>query len=447
MHMKKTSLDLTQGSITKQIILFALPILLSQVFQNLYNSVDSLIVGNFLGTTALAAVTSCADISQLLVGFFTGLSAGAGVLFARYFGMKNYERLHDAISTSLIFSFIIGITMMAVGICIADVLLNIVACPADVYDEAIIYLRVYLVGLLFTSLYNVASGVLRSVGDSRNPFIYLVISSILNIILDILFVVVFKMQVLGVALATIISQLLSVILVYYQLTHAHDVYRIDLRHLKFDSTMLKEVISLGLPAALQSCLISISNLFVQRYVNLFGSSVMAGVGAAKKIDKFVGLIANSLGMSTATFVSQNIGAKRIDRAKKGIRITFVLAFIPVAIIGSLIYIYANRAISLFIDDKDAIYYGAMMIQTMMPLYYSQSINQIMLNTLRGFGKSFVAMILSLLGMIGIRQLFLAISFSIERNVNHVFLGYPIGWIFSALFVSLFYFIVIRPKYK
>ena len=445
--MKKTSLDLTQGSITKQIILFALPILLSQVFQNLYNSVDSLIVGNFLGTTALAAVTSCADISQLLVGFFTGLSAGAGVLFARYFGMKNYERLHDAISTSLIFSFIIGITMMAVGICIADVLLNIVACPADVYDEAIIYLRVYLVGLLFTSLYNVASGVLRSVGDSRNPFIYLVISSILNIILDILFVVVFKMQVLGVALATIISQLLSVILVYYQLTHAHDVYRIDLRHLKFDSTMLKEVISLGLPAALQSCLISISNLFVQRYVNLFGSSVMAGVGAAKKIDKFVGLIANSLGMSTATFVSQNIGAKRIDRAKKGIRITFLLAFIPVAIIGSLIYIYANRAISLFIDDKDAIYYGAMMIQTMMPLYYSQSINQIMLNTLRGFGKSFVAMILSLLGMIGIRQLFLAISFSIERNVNHVFLGYPIGWIFSALFVSLYYFIVIRPKYK
>ena len=447
MHMKKTSLDLTQGSITKQIILFALPILLSQVFQNLYNSVDSLIVGNFLGTTALAAVTSCADISQLLVGFFTGLSAGAGVLFARYFGMKNYERLHDAISTSLIFSFIIGITMMAVGICIADVLLNIVACPADVYDEAIIYLRVYLVGLLFTSLYNVASGVLRSVGDSRNPFIYLVISSILNIILDIIFVVVFKMQVLGVALATIISQLLSVILVYYQLTHAHDVYRIDLRHLKFDSTMLKEVISLGLPAALQSCLISISNLFVQRYVNLFGSSVMAGVGAAKKIDKFVGLIANSLGMSTATFVSQNIGAKRIDRAKKGIRITFVLAFIPVAIIGSLIYIYANRAISLFIDDKDAIYYGAMMIQTMMPLYYSQSINQIMLNTLRGYGKSFVAMILSLLGMIGIRQLFLAISFSIERNVNHVFLGYPIGWIFSALFVSLFYFIVIRPKYN
>ena len=447
MHMKKTSLDLTQGSITKQIILFALPILLSQVFQNLYNSVDSLIVGNFLGTTALAAVTSCADISQLLVGFFTGLSAGAGVLFARYFGMKNYERLHDAISTSLIFSFIIGITMMAVGICIADVLLNIVACPADVYDEAIIYLRVYLVGLLFTSLYNVASGVLRSVGDSRNPFIYLVISSILNIILDIIFVVVFKMQVLGVALATIISQLLSVILVYYQLTHAHDVYRIDLRHLKFDSTMLKEVISLGLPAALQSCLISISNLFVQRYVNLFGSSVMAGVGAAKKIDKFVGLIANSLGMSTATFVSQNIGAKRIDRAKKGIRITFVLAFIPVAIIGSLIYIYANRAISLFIYDKDAIYYGAMMIQTMMPLYYSQSINQIMLNTLRGFGKSFVAMILSLLGMIGIRQLFLAISFSIERNVNHVFLGYPIGWIFSALFVSLFYFIVIRPKYN
>ena len=439
MHMKKTSLDLTQGSITKQIILFALPILLSQVFQNLYNSVDSLIVGNFLGTTALAAVTSCADISQLLVGFFTGLSAGAGVLFARYFGMKNYERLHDAISTSLIFSFIIGITMMAVGICIADVLLNIVACPADVYDEAIIYLRVYLVGLLFTSLYNVASGVLRSVGDSRNPFIYLVISSILNIILDILFVVVFKMQVLGVALATIISQLLSVILVYYQLTHAHDVYRIDLRHLKFDSTMLKEVISLGLPAALQSCLISISNLF--------GSSVMAGVGAAKKIDKFVGLIANSLGMSTATFVSQNIGAKRIDRAKKGIRITFVLAFIPVAIIGSLIYIYANRAISLFIDDKDAIYYGAMMIHTMMPLYYSQSINQIMLNTLRGFGKSFVAMILSLLGMIGIRQLFLAISFSIERNANHVFLGYPIGWIFSALFVSLYYFIVIRPKYN
>ena len=215
---KKTSIDLTQGNIVKQMILFSFPILMGHVFQNLYNSVDSIVVGNFVGTTALASVTSSEDISRLLVGFFTGLSAGAGVLFSRYFGAKDEKNLHDSIHTGLLFSAILGVTMALVGVLLTPLLLKLVDCPADVWGESVLYLRIYFIGVLFTSLYNVAAGVLRAVGDSRRPFYYLVVASCTNIALDLLFVAVFKMGVAGVAVATIISQLISVLLAVRQMT-------------------------------------------------------------------------------------------------------------------------------------------------------------------------------------------------------------------------------------
>ena len=445
--MKKTSMDLTRGSIVKMILLFALPIFVGQVFQNLYNSADAIIVGKFVGTTALASVSSCTDISFLLTGFFTGLSTGAGVLFSRHFGAKDHQKLHDTIHTAVLFSIILGLIMATLGIVLTPILLKIIGCPEDVYPLSSQYLRVYLIGVLFTSMYNVGSGILRAVGDSKSPFIYLVISSFVNVALNLLFVVVFRMGVIGVAVATIISQGMSVILVFRQLMHANDVYRLNLKELKINREILLQVMDLGLPAALQSCMLSVSNLFVQRYVNAFGSLAMAGVGAAKKIDKFVGLIGQSLGQASATFVSQNLGAKRADRAFKGIRACLIMAFISVAVLGIPVYYNAEIFVNLFTSDAAAIGFGVAMVHVMMPCFYVQSVNQVMSNAVRGFGKSRMVMLCSLSGMIGVRQLYLAISTHFSSDIRFIYAGYPIGWFFSALFVCIYYFAVIHPMKK
>lgn len=445
--MKKSTMDLTQGNIAKQIIVFTLPILLGQIFQNLYNSVDSIVVGNYVGKTALAAVTSSADISQLLVGFFTGLSTGSGVLFSRYFGAKDAKNLHDAIHTAITFAIILGVIMAAVGILISPFLLHVVDCPEDVYDEALQYLRVYLIGVLFTSMYNVASGVLRAVGDSRHPFYYLVIASCTNIVLDLLFVVVFHMGVTGVALATIISQLMSVSLAFHNMMTTSDVHKLVLKDLHINGKLLKQVLTLGLPAAIQSCLVSFSNLFVQRYINEFGSAAMAGTGAAKKIDKYAGMVAQCLGLSITTFISQNVGADRYDRAFKGIRTVMLLGFIAVAAFGIPIYFFSQTFMRLFSSDPEVIEYGVGMVTVMMPLYYIQTLHQIYSNSVRGFGKSTVIMVISVIGLIGCRQIFLAISMAINHTIVNVFWAYPVGWFCSALLSFSYYYFTIRRPYN
>lgn len=444
---KKTAVDLTQGNIYLQILLFSMPILLGQIFQNLYNSVDAVVVGQAVGVTGLAAVASSSDISMLITGFFVGFSTGASILFARYYGANNLERLHDSIHTGVLVSFLVGLAMAVIGIVFSPALLHIVKCPADVYDQAIIYLRIYLVGVTFTAIYNVGSGILRAVGDSKTPFYILVISSIVNIILDVLLVMVFSFGVVGAAMATIGSQLLSVYLVYHKLIVTEDVYQLNLKELHIDPEILKEIMNLGLPAGIQSSIISISNLFVQRYVNAFGSAALAGIGAAKKVDKFVGMVGQSLGLATASFVGQNVGAGYYDRAFKGIRSALIMAISFVLIIGVFLYIRADICIAIFTDDQEAMSYGIDMMRTMIPLYFCQSIMQVLANAVRGFGKSLVVMILSVSGMVLCRQIFLYISMSINYTVRNVYYAFPVGWFFAALFVSIYYFTAIRPKYK
>ena len=445
--VKKSSTNLTTGSITKQILVFAVPIFVGQLFQTLYNSVDAIVVGNAVGTTALAAVSASADISHLLVGFFAGLSTGAGVLFSRSFGAGDHKKLHDAIHTALTFSLILGVSMAVLGVLISPLLLNIVDCPPDVYEEALLYLRIYLVGVLFTALYNVGAGVLRAVGDSKNPFYFLVISSITNIVLDVLLVVVFPLGVAGAALATVGSQFVSVFLVFRKMLFTNDVYKLVLRDLHINKQLLLEVLDLGLPAAVQACLTSVSNLFVTRYINSFGSAAMAGIGAAKKIDRFAGMVAQSLGLATSTFVGQNVGAKKFGRAFSGIRVCLAVGFAYVAVVGSAIYFNAEPLTRVFTADADAIGYGVAMITTMIPLYFCQAFNQIIANAVRGFGKSRVVMVCSLSGMIVCRQIFLAITMSMNWSVYNIYYGYPLGWFFAALFVFIYYWFAIRRKYK
>ena len=443
----KTS-DFTTGRIIPQLIVFALPILLGQVFQTLYNSVDSIVVGRYVGTTALAAVAASSDISYMLVGFFTGLSSGAGVLFSRYFGARDYDKLHDAIHTAMAFSVIFGLVIAGLGLVITPWLLKVVACPDDVYPEAIRYLRIYISGAVLTSIYNVASGALRAVGDSRDPLIFLIVSSLVNIALDLLFVLGFGMGVEGVAIATVLAQLVSVVMVLWTMMRTDDVYQLQLKDLRIDKALLLKILDLGLPAGIQVCLICISNLFMQRFINLLGSAAMAGMGAAKKVDKFINIISNSVALSATTMVSQNVGANNYRRAFKGLRSAFMIAMVAVAALAIPLYYSAETALSLFTEDAAALAYGVSMMHVMVPTYYLQMSNSILSNVVRGFGKSRTVMVLSLLSLVGMRQLFLHIAMAIRPCAEVVYLSFPVGWLFGASFMFLYFlFAILRPYYR
>lgn len=443
----KSSVDLTEGSIVKSIILFALPLLLGQIFQNLYNSIDSIVVGRAVGVTALAAVTSCADITNLLVGFFTGLSVGAGVAFSRFFGAKDYERLHKSIHTAITFSIIVGVSMVIVGIILAPFLLHMVDCPGDVYPEALTYLRIYFIGVMFTAIYNVQSGVLRAVGDSKTPLYYLMIASATNIILDILFVVVLNMGVAGVAIATIIAQGESVLLVTLKMLRAKDVYKLVPGDLKIEGPLLAEILKLGIPAAIQSCLITFSNLFVQRYVNGFGTVAMAGTGAAKKIDNYISQLTVALAQSLTTYISQCIGAGKKERAFRSIRYALCINFVTVAVVAIPLYIFSRDVASLFTSDQESLNYAVLMMHTLIPFYIIQSFHQMFSNSVRGFGKSMVTMITSISGLIVMRQIYLAIAMHISHDIKLVYLGWPLGWFFSALFAFTYFMFAIYLPYR
>lgn len=443
--MKKTSVDLTQGNLLLLLIHLMVPIFLTQLCQNLYNSVDSIVVGRFVGTTALAAVTACGDISHIMVGFFSGLSIGAGVILSRYFGAGDQDNLQRAIHTTILIAVIMGFIMSAAGILLTPHILQMVKCPADVYAEASIYLRIYFIGVLFTSIYNVANGVLRAVGDTRSPLHYLFYASMTNIVLDFLFVRFFNFGVAGVAIATIFAQSLSVFLVFKKMVLSQDVYKLYFSKLHIDRHILLEVLYFGLPTAIQNCMITFSNLFVQRYTNVFGSAAMAGVGAAKKVDRYIGDIAKSLGMSTAVFSGQNIGAKRYDRVFRGIRCSLLLGLSSLAGFGGVIYAFSEQIIRIFTTDPNAVQYGVAMMHVILPLYFTLLVQQIFSNVLRSFGYSLLSMIAQLFGMVLCRQIYLKIAMIFRYDICQVYYSFPVGWAASALFSFMLFLVLIARK--
>ncbi len=442
--MAKTR-DLSTGNIYSNLISFSFPILLGYLFQNLYNSVDSAIVGQYVGKAALGAVTSSSTISNVIVGFFTGLATGVTVILSRYFGAKNYEKLHIAIHTSVMFSIVSGVVMALIGQFISPLLLKAVNCPDDVYVQAVTYLRLYLIGCVFTSIYNVSSSVLRSVGDSRSPFIYLVISSVVNVVLDIIFVANLGMGVSGVGTATIISQLVSCTLVYFRLTRTDDVYKLVVKDLKIDMAILKELINIGLPAAFQTCLISLSNVFIQRYVNMFGSDAIAGIGAAQKVDAFASMPSQSIGLAMTTYVSQNLGADKPERVKEGIKVGIIITCVSIALIAIPSYIFAEPLIKLFNTDPLVVEYGIGMMRAILPLYFLLGLNSVYTGVVRGYGYSRAVMIISLFAMVGLRQLYLAIAMKIFNSIYVVYYGYPFAWAITALLVYVYYIFVVKKE--
>lgn len=443
--MRTRTMDLTEGNITSLLCRFAIPILLGQVFQNLYNSVDAVVVGHFCGTTALAAVSACSDMSRLLTGFFTGLSNGTGILLARAFGAKDYKKLHDAIHTALLFSLLLGVFMAAAGILCSGLLLRLTDCPEDVFAQALQYLRVYLFGIFLTAMYNVGAGVLRAVGDSRTPLYYLIIASAVNTLTDLIAVIWLDMGVLGAAAATVISQMVSAVLVFQRLMRTREVYQVRLADAKIDRALLLDIINLGIPNAVQNSLNAVSSLFIQRYINGFQAFAIAGVGAAKKVDKFAGLVALSIGNATSMFVSQNIGAGQERRAVRSVHISLLMTLAFSACVSVPAYLCAPYLIKIFNNDPEVLFYGVGMIRVIMPLYCLQGISHIYTSAIRGFGHSRVIMLLNIFSLIIVKQIFLAVSMGISRDIRFVYWCYPLSWAVASILNVAYYRLFIRSK--
>ena len=442
---KTTAKDMTEGPILRQLIAFALPLMLGNVFQMLYNTVDSVIVGNFVSKQALAAIGSTTMIVNLFVFFFNGFSIGAGVVIGQYFGARDMEKLHDAIETTMAATFILSLLFSLLSFVIVDPLLRMMSTPEDVFHDASVYLRIYLGGIAGLLIFNMGSGVLRAVGDSTRPLYFLIFTSLLNIALDLFFVLVLKMGVAGAAVATIVSQFLSAALILELLSRTRDIYRLEWRELCIRWPILRRVFAIGLPAAVQSVITALSNVFVQGYINVFGSDVMAGWSSYNKLDQFIMLPMQSMAMSATTFVSQNVGAGNDRRSDRG---TVAALGLTCAVTGSIIALlvaFAPGAVRLFSPDEAVIRYGVLFIRTNVVFLLFNCINHVLAGALRGRGDSRGPMIIMLASFVALRQIYLFVVTHYFANTPRIVgIGYPVGWV-SCCAAELLYFALKRRK--
>ena len=373
---------MTSGPILRQLVLFALPLMFGNIFQMLYNTVDSIIVGNFVSKQALAAIGSTTMITNMLVFFFNGFSIGAGVTIGQYFGARDMEKLHRAIETTMTATFLLSALFTVLGIAMVDPLLRAMSTPDDVFRDATVYLRIYIGGISGLLIYNMGSGILRAVGDSTRPLFFLILTSTLNIVLDLYFVLVLKTGIAGAAIATILSQFLSAALTLLLLTRTKDIYRLSWRELGLDWPILRKIFAVGLPTAIQSVLTGFSNIFVQGYINVFGSDCMAGWSSYNKLDTFVLLPMSSMAMATTTFVSQNVGAKNARRADRGTLTSVLVTCGITGVIVALLYAFAPDAVRLFSPDPAVIEFGALFIRTNAVFLIFNNMSHVMLLKIR-----------------------------------------------------------------
>ena len=445
---KTTVRDMTDGSIIKQITLFALPLMLGNVFQMLYNTVDSIVVGNFVGKQALAAVGSTTMIVNMMVFFFNGFSTGAGVIIANLFGARNMEKLHKAVETTMAATFLLSALFTVAGVAAVKPMLRFMATPEDVFGEATVYLQIYIGGISGLLVYNMGSGILRAVGDTMRPLFFLVLTSVVNIVLDLVFVVGLHSGIEGVAWATIISQFISAVLTLLLLTRSEDIYRLTWIDLKIDRGILGEIFAVGLPAGIQSIITAFSNVFVQSYINFFGSSCMAGWSCYNKLDQFVMLPMQSMAMAATTFVSQNIGAGRERRADKGTVITVSMSVGVTAVIVALLCLFAAPAVRMFSPDESVIEYGVLFIRANCFFLLFNCVNHVLAGALRGRGDSKGPMIIMLLAFVGIRQVYLYVVTHFVANTPFlVGFGYPVGWTTCCVIELTYFFLRWRKPKK
>lgn len=423
-----TQVIMTEGVIWRQLLAFSLPLLVGNLFQQLYNTVDSVVVGNFIGSEALAAVGSSNSLINLIIGMFMGIGTGAGVIISQYYGAGEKQKLHWAVHTTMALSIVGGLILIVVGVFLSPLILSLMGTPQSVMPASVAYLRIFFCGSLFNLVYNMGSGVLRAVGDSKRPLIYLCISSVINIVLDLVFVIVFQMGTAGVGYATVAAQGVSALLTVRALVHTDDIYRLELSKIKIDRRMMARVLKIGIPSGIQQSIISLSNVIVQANVNSFGAAAMAGFGSYSKIDGFAMLPLQSFCMAATTFTGQNIGAKKPRRVKQGVFQGLVISMIYTILISILLYLNAERILRIFSPDQDVIAYGYTSMLILLPFYWTMAIHQILMGSIRGSGRTMVCMLIGVGNMCILRMIYINLLVPFFPSFEAVMWCYPITWL-------------------
>lgn len=436
---RNTEVDMTEGGIVKHLITFAFPLLIGNLFQMMYNMVDTWVVGRYVSDAAYSAVGTLGSVTTLMIGFFIGLSSGAGVVISRFFGAKQYDRVKDTVNTSVIMTGVLCVIFTALGLALIPVFLMILDMPAEVRSEAVTYLSIWFSGLSGLMIYNMGSSIMRAVGDSRRPFIYLVVAAVTNTVLDLVFVISFGWGVAGVAIATIISQGLSALLTVISLCRNDSCVKISFKGMRFHTPIFKEILVIGMPAGLQMTITSFSNIFVQSYINYFGMEAMGGWTSYNKIDQIILLPMQSLSLASTTFVGQNIGKNQVKRAEEGANTALLMSIVSTAILIIPVMIFSDTLVSFFNVNPAIIEYGTLFLRWLTPFYLFWCVNQIYSGALRGVGKSTAPMIIMLSSFVLFRQTYLfVVSNFISNTILPLAMGFPAGWVLSAVITIIYY---------
>lgn len=431
--------QITEGVIWKQLLLFFFPIVFGTFFQQIYNTADTVVVGRFVGKQALAAVGgSASQMVNLLVGFFVGLSSGAAVIISQFYGAKDEKNVRIILHTSFAFAIVGGVILTVVGILLSKPVLRWMNTPEDVMADSIIYLYIYFGGMVFNLVYNMGSGILRAVGDSRRPLYVLIVTCILNIILDVLFVVAFGMEVTGVALATVLSQAVSAGIVVWFLMKTKEIYRLLPREIRIHNKSLRSVLRIGVPAGMESVMYSVSNLVIQIFINNLGTDTVAAWGTLGKIDALFWMVINAFSISITTFVGQNYGAGKFARMRKSVKVCMVMSFIGAALVSGFLVGAGDFIYRLFTTDEKVVEIGVHMIRFMLPSYSIFVVVGILSGALRGAGKVLVPMILTCGGVCTLRLLWLFAVGRMYPGIDTIMLSYPVSWSITAILFIIYY---------
>ena len=442
--MEKTKNGITEGVIWKQLLLFFFPILIGTFFQQLYNTVDTIIVGQFVGTEALAAVGTTGTVINLLVGFFVGVASGATVIISQYFGANDCENLSKSVHTSMALAVAGGVVIMVIGIVTARPTMLAMGVPDDIMDDAVLYMNVYYLGIIGNLIYNIGTGVLRAIGDSRMPLYVLIVCCLANVVLDLLFVVVFHWGVFGVAFATILSQLISAVLLMIRLMGTQEAYRVELRKIRFHKDILKNVVRIGLPAGIQTAIFSLSNIIIQSAINTLGTVAIAASSAAFNVEILAYDVLNSFSQACTTFVGQNYGAGQIKRCKKTMQLSFLEGAIATFVSVVVLLLSARSLLAIFNSDPEVIAIGYIRLATILPAYVFCLIYEILSGYLRGFGISLAPALLTMLGVCGIRIAWVKFVFPTSMTFQTVMWVYPISLGVTAVLI-LCAVLIYRPS--
>ncbi len=439
-------IDMTTGPIFSKLLKFSIPLILSSVLQLFFNAADIVVVGRFAGDNSLAAVGSTGSLINLLVNIFVGLSIGTNVVAANYFGAGNKKYLQKTVHTSILLSLYSGIILTVVGIFSAKQILILMQAPTEVLDLAVRYLRIYFAGITVTMIYNFGSALLRAKGDTQRPFYILLLSGIINILLNLLFVIKFNMDVEGVALATVISQTVAAFFIIYLLVKENDDFKLDFMKLKLDKEVFRRIVKIGVPAGFQGIMFSFSNVIIQSSINSFGSVVIAGNSAAANIEGFVYISMNGFAQGTLTFVSQNLGAKNIKRIKKVVLEAILTILVLGEALGFIVLLFSDKLLGIYTKNPDVIQFGGRRLMIICSTYALCGIMDTIANSLRGIGHSFLPVIITMLSVCAFRIIWLLTIFRVGafHTIETIYISYPISWI-AAFFIMLFCFIRLIKK--